>query len=285
MKEYQRQWEECLRIIREKLANDDIYSVWFAPVECECYDGEQNVVLLQVPSIYVYHYLEQYQVRLLSQALGEAFYPGVRLSYRIADGRKELDTLPQGINGTMRSGRMYVAVPDAEKRIRNGLEYFLGSGRPQWLPAYDKVAEWLADNRGRGLLCVGTSGLGKTLLCQKILPVILGNKTVCVSAQEMNSRIDELLSARCVIIDDLGKEPVEAWVNYKKRTPFFELCDAAEQKGILLIVTTNLSTTPVQQQYRRLYPSSIEERYGREVLSRLRATTRMVLFEGSDMRR
>jgi histidinol-phosphate/aromatic aminotransferase/cobyric acid decarboxylase-like protein len=60
-------------------------------------------------------------------------------------------------------------------------------------------------------------------------------------------------------------------VNFKRRTPFYELCDAAESRGILLIISTNLSTNSVKNP---LYPHSIQERYGMDVISRLRANCR-----------
>ena len=98
----------------------------------------------------------------------------------------------------------------------------------------------------------------------------------------MNSRIDDLLKEKCIIVDDLGKEPVETRTYGNRRTPFFELCNAAEQQGKLLIINTNLSTTPTRD---TRYPTSIKERYGEAVLSRLRATVHVVIFEGKDMRK
>ena len=100
----------------------------------------------------------------------------------------------------------------------------------------------------------------------------------------MNTRIDELLTQRCIIIDDLGKEDVEVKNYGNRRHPFFELCDAAEKRGILLIITTNLSTNILPEQYRSIYPDSIEGRYGKEVFSRLRAITRSIAITHDDMR-
>lgn len=276
MENHQQLWERCLQLIRQKV-EERVYDVWFATVECESYDAQQNTVVLSVPSTYVYEYLEQYQVPLLSWALSACFAPGVRLNYRIRrepvrqQPAVEIPSVPQCPRFT---------IPDARERIEKGLQHFLGDDA-RWLPAYDRVAEWLSDNKGRGLLCVGSSGLGKTLVCEHILPVILGRQIRTVTAREMNSQIDELLRERCVIIDDLGKEAVEVKNYGNVRRPFFELCDAAERNGILLIITTNLSTTTVND---ARYPASIEARYGKEVLSRLRATTRVVIFEGEDMR-
>jgi DNA replication protein DnaC len=132
------------------------------------------------------------------------------------------------------------------------------------------------------LLCFGTSGLGKSTICRDILPVLLGkNNVVSVTAIEMGQRIDELLKARCVIIDGLGKEAsVQETVNFRRRTPFYELCDAAVSGGLLLIITTNLATTTVDNP---LYSDSIEHRYGPDVLSRLRAATKAIIFKGKDM--
>lgn len=194
---------------------------------------------------------------------------------------------------------------DPRKELWAGIVYYMGlEGRqPQWLPAYDQVATWLSDNKGRGLICVGTCGLGKTVICQKVLPVLFsrhfGMEVLSVTACEMNARIDELLQYcqrnRIVIIDDLGTEPAEV-VNFgNRRKPFCELVDKAERNGTLLILTTNLRTTMMRLKEdcslgkagdpdprRRI--SSIEERYGIPTLDRLRASTTVVLFTGQSLR-
>lgn len=278
------QWNNATLFIREQLQNDDIYDTWFSGVECERYDESTNTLTLRVPNAYIYKCLEHFCLRILSQALERAYQPGVHLQYRLAQKEPSFsdvaDYLQQfGYRPKVNNRR--ISIMDARKRMEDGLRYFLGEGKYKWLPAYDRIADWLSDNKGRGLLCIGTSGLGKTLICQRILPVILGSNVPSVTAQEMNTRIDELLKERCIIIDDLGKEDVEIRNYGNRRRPFFELCDAAEKNGTLLIINTNLSTTPVRDPR---YPDSIQARYGNEVLSRLRATTKAVLIEGEDMR-
>lgn len=283
-RDYRKLWSDALAMIRERVG-EHVYNVWFRDITAERYDDAQRQLLLSVPCNYVYEYLEERHVQLLSEVLGKTFGPGVRLGYRIAP---QQPAAAQPIEIQRREafgdypGRPHIAVPDAEERLRKGLDYFLGEGRAQWLPAYDKVVRWLTDNKGKGLLCCGTSGLGKTLICQKILPVIFGAGVKSVTAKEMATRIDDLLTERIVIVDDIGKEDSEVWLNYKRRRPFFELCDAAERTGMLLIITTNLSTTPVNDPR---YPQSIQSCYGHEVLSRLRSLTSHVIFEGEDLRK
>lgn len=277
MENYDTLWQQCLQLIREQV-DPHVFDVWFTPIVFESYTPWQNTVMLQVPNRYVYEYLEEVQVSMLTQALAQAFGPDTRLNYRIckepvAVPSIEYPDLPQIVR---------FSIPDARERLENGLKHYLGD-KAQWLPCYDKVADWLSDNKGRGLLCVGTSGLGKTLVCEKILPVILGRKIVTVNAHDLHGRLDELQQQRAVIIDDLGKEDVKHYGQTDRS--FYKLCDCAERQGTLLIITTNLSTTPVDQQYRHLYPLSIQERYGNEVLSRLRATTTVVGFNGKDLRK
>lgn len=163
---------------------------------------------------------------------------------------------------------------------------------PQGLPAYREVATWLSDNNSRGLICVGTCGLGKSVICCQALPDIFqryfdGIEVRVVTATEMNQQIDELLKFcgrhRVIVVDDLGTEAPETVTYGNRRKPFCELVDAAEVTGTLLIITTNLRTTKDTNPSRN-YPS-IEVRYGVPTLDRLRAITKVVVFRGDSLRK
>lgn len=294
-KDYEEKWAACLSMIREKLGEQyhHWFDVWFADVRFEHYDPDAHTLLVQVPSKYVYEYLEMHGVKTIRETARKVFGTDITLQYRILKEPQFADVaayLAQHSAYDTRRDPYNIRVTDAEKRLRDGLHYFL-KGSEQWLPAYDQIADWLQDNKGRGLLCIGHSGLGKTLLCEKILPVILGNggrPIPCVTGPDICHRLDELLKERIVIIDDLGKEPAEATVNYMRRRPFFELCNNAERTGQLLIITTNLATArPASWSADRPWPwpDSIEHRYGQEVLDRLKVITKMVRFEGESMRK
>lgn len=276
MEEYREKWQQCLQVIRQQVGQK-VYDVWFKDVVLDSYDPGKNAVVLTLPHRYVYEYIEEVRASLLKRTLDSAFGTGVSLNYRI---RKE-PAAAMAIEFPPTRQIPQFSIPDASERLEKGLRHYLGDSA-RWLPDYDQVADWLTDNKGRGLLCIGTPGLGKTLICEKILPVILGRKIKTVNARDMGAQIDDLLKERCVIIDDLGKEPPEYKHYGNVRKPFSEICDAAERNGMLLIITTNLSPQPVKNP---LYPDSVEQRYGRDVLDRLHTVVKAVLFKGDSLRR
>ena len=180
----------------------------------------------------------------------------------------------------------HIQVPHAKEALQDGLQYYLGTDY-QWLPAYDKVAEWLTDNHQRGLLCVGDCGLGKTVLCCKVLPVILHHychKVLSVyDATTIGDHLQQAKTDPLIVIDDLGTEPVESIHYGERHIAFSEITDEAEKRGHLLILTTNLTTSTPRGKGTD-YPS-LENRYGIRTLDRLRAITTVVVFKGDSLRK
>ena len=159
---------------------------------------------------------------------------------------------------------------------------------PKWLPCYDSVAAWLGDNQGRGLICVGSCSLGKSVICAQALPSIFHHyfdlEAKVVLATEMNQQIDDLLQycayKRIIIIDDLGTEDPLVVKYGNRRHPFCELVNKAEITGTLLIITTNLRTT----RHDKIDYPSIEAKYGVPTLERLKAITKVAFFQGEGLR-
>lgn len=167
-----------------------------------------------------------------------------------------------------------IGVPDAKNNLWRGISYF--SKQPVWLPEYDEIVAWLTSNDGRGLFCYGNCGLGKTLICGKVIPVLLNyycHKIVsCYDAQQMNANLDAVKSRHIIYIDDIGTENLS--VKYgEKRLAFSEIVDEAEKRGKLLIVTTNLSL------------NEVSEKYGERTMDRLVAITKRVNFIGKSLRK
>ena len=75
-------WDDCLRLIRQNVS-DQVFKTWFEPIVFVSYDEPKSTVLIEVPSLYVYEYLEQNYVRLLAWALTNSFKSNVKLTYRL----------------------------------------------------------------------------------------------------------------------------------------------------------------------------------------------------------
>lgn len=152
----------------------------------------------------------------------------------------------------------------------------------EWLPEYDKIAAWLTDNEGKGLLLSGAPGRGKTLIAQCVIPFIF--KSI---AQKINMPWGmisfhagdfELEDVRKVNnpklfygFDDLGVEQrVDNW-NRSLRL-FDQIVEQAMDHGLLLLITTNLSK------------SQLAERYSSATLDRLYSVTRLIACPGESLR-
>ena len=303
MEDYQQRWNQCLQLIREWLPKDVngaiksddaewVYLTWFAPITFESFDPKTGQLILCVPDAHVANYIEHYRMTVWLLALKKVFGPNVRLGYRVMSAAS---SQPEGyLKGAQPHERLHFTIPDARERLQQELRRAVGPGF-QWLSnptslgdlGYDRIAAWLQDNKGRGLLYIGTTGVGKSVMCCDILPAIIGGrereKIPVMRAEDLRSRLDELKQARCVVIDDLGKEPRKHYG--ETDNSFYDLCEASIQGGPLLIIATNLSTTPVSPQRRQQFPLSIEERYGQEVLDRLAVVCTAVIYSGKSLRK
>ena len=174
--------------------------------------------------------------------------------------------------------RYEIKIQPAEKVLREAFEYFtkkLGIDLV-WLPEYDNVVTWLRDNEGKGLFLHGDCGRGKSLLVRWVIPSIIGayhdRWFTIKTALEMNNCIDDISRRGLISIDDVGTECV--LVDYgNKRLAFAELMDTVERKGLLAIISTNLSG------------DEIEQRYGTRTAERIISSTKRIEFKGESLRK
>ncbi len=76
-------WENSLALIRRSVSEQQ-YNTWFKPIEFVSYKPSTKTLLVQVPSQFVYEYLEQNFVDLLCKVLRQFFGEGIRLTYKVA---------------------------------------------------------------------------------------------------------------------------------------------------------------------------------------------------------
>lgn len=176
-------------------------------------------------------------------------------------------------NGFCKKELTQIHIGEAKEKVEYLMRYFLGD-KYEWQPEYDKVVEWLTDNKGKGLLCSGNVGRGKSLLCANVIPILLNRclklNAIIVDATDLNDPtvFSKVKNNAITVIDDVGIE-----ADYYGTPKFNELVKRAEDFGRCLIITTNLTS------------GEINKRYGERVLSRLLAICECVKFEGSDLRR
>lgn len=206
--------------------------------------------------------------------------------HAIADRNAEISKLVAGIHNAA-YGRWYalvgadslplrLRVPNAEEQFKRWLIEVCTD--PRFIPEYSEVIDWLTDSKSKGLLLTGMAGTGKTLIAKRILPKIIndffGLVPEIVSATELNNNdvFNSMTKKWIKIIDDVGTE--ERFYDYgNNRMMFSELAAVAIEKKHLLIATTNLSDT------------GLEQKYGYAIIDRLRNNMRWVNFYSQSMRR
>ena len=177
-------WDDCLKLIRQNVS-EQIFKTWFEPIVFEKYDETSATLLVQVPSPYVYEYLEQHFVQLMGWALNQSFKANVKLRYRLVvdkannlkqdvDGERPIEIdRPQPITrGNKAPTVLDAAVPqqlnpqlDPKKTFDNFIE-----GDSNKLPR--TVGLSIAEHPGKStfnpFFIFGPSGCGKTHLINAI---------------------------------------------------------------------------------------------------------------------
>lgn len=175
------------------------------------------------------------------------------------------------------SNRVQIQVPNSKEWLQRAMSYFISleDKKMEWLKPYEEVADWLSDNKGRGLLLYGNIGQGKTVLSRLAIPAILLKtlrKVVTVyNVDQMNAKLEEVKTKRIISLDDIGTD--STLNNFgNKREAFAEIMDNAEKTGQIVIISTNLGK------------EGLIKRYGDRVFDRILATTKRVVFKGESLR-
>jgi len=75
-------WEAALALIAQNVSPQQ-FDTWFKPIVFESFNNETKLLVLRVPSSFVYEYIEEHYIDLLSRVLFSAFGQRIRLTYRV----------------------------------------------------------------------------------------------------------------------------------------------------------------------------------------------------------
>lgn len=154
-------------------------------------------------------------------------------------------------------------------------------------PEYERIIDWVMDNRQRGLYLLGNCGVGKSLICEDVLMPLLtlltGRKLVHhTRAQDLYTFLNDYQSERgayvypeVLVVDDIGTSREVYYtdyrgMNYGRIDLLARLVDVAEKEGCLLIITSNLNSRQLQ-----------EAGHDLRTISRLRGLCRVLSFTSS----
>lgn len=175
--------------------------------------------------------------------------------------------------------RPRIAIPNARQELEDAMTAILSSMGEQlvWLPEYNRVADWLSDNHGKGLFMFGNCGRGKSLLARYAIPAIIrafSRRIVSVvdcGSQQVN--IDEILRRKLIVLDDVGVEVDRIDYGTRRNIVVEAINKAQDDPATMLIMSSNLSG------------DAIRDRYGDRIYDRVKYLCYRVAFNGQSLRK
>jgi len=268
-------WDNCLSLIKENVTEQQ-FRTWFAPIVFESYNEDTRTLLVQVPSMYVYEYLEQYYVGLLSKALTRCFGQSIQLTYRIvtdkqhglsqdveAEAPVNIDFPQPVVGGNKAPDILDAAVPqdlnpqlDIHKTFQNFIE-----GDSNKLPRTVGVS--IAEHPGKStfnpFFVYGPSGCGKTHLinaigvrCKEMYPA---KRVLYVSARLFQVQFTDAVRQNKVnefiqfyqTIDVLIVDDIQEWSTATKTLDtFFHIFDHLFRLGKQIILASDRPPVDLQ---------------------------------------
>ena len=267
-------WDNCLSLIKDNVTEQQ-FRTWFAPIVFESYNEDSRTLLVQVPSMYVYEYLEQYYVGLLSKALIRCFGQNVQLTYRVVtdkqhgiaqvvEGEEPVNIEPQQpTNRANKAPDVLDAVAndlnpqlDVHKTFQNFIE-----GASNKLPRTVGVS--IAEHPGKStfnpFFVYGPSGCGKTHLinaigvrCKEMYP---HKRVLYVSARLFQVQFTDAVRQNKVnefiqfyqTIDVLIVDDIQEWATaVKTLDTFFHIFDHLFRLGKQIVLASDRPPVDLQ---------------------------------------
>ncbi len=262
-------WEDCLRLIKEKVAEQS-YKTWFEPIRPLNLEGKE--LTIQVPSQFFYEWLEEHYVHILKFAIDNVIGENAKLSYSVIVDRGEKGNSPYTVNlpnkGSKRPSSQQNSIDYTSPFHLNSVGMEVQQSQLNPNNTFDSYVEGDCNRLARSaglavaqrpgvtsfnpLMLYGGVGLGKTHLVQAIGNEIKNNLPdkfiLYVSSEKFTSQFMDAITKNKIqdfqnfylqvdvlIIDDVqflaGKE--------KTQEIFFHVFNHLHQSGKQIVMTSD----------------------------------------------
>lgn len=259
-------WDNALALIRENVSQLQ-YDTWFRPIVFESFDDAKKTLLVQVPSPFVYEYLEENYVDLLIKVLHRTFCEGIRLNYRVVTDKEhklsqDIESDPADIEQKPRTRANQSPTPlDAaqpqqiDPQLNPHLSfanYIEGASNKLPRSVGQSIAEHPNTTQFNPMFIYGPSGCGKTHLVNAI-----GLRTKQLYPQKrvlyISARLFQVQYTNAVLqnstndfirfyqtIDMLIVDDIQEWISAPKtQDTFFHIFDHLFRNGKRIILASD----------------------------------------------
>ena len=259
-------WDNALALIRENVSQQQ-YDTWFRPIVFESFDESKKTLLVQVPSPFVYEYLEENYVDLLIKVLHRTFCEGIRLNYRVVTDKEhklsqDIESDPADIEQKPRTRANQSPTPlDAaqpqqiDPQLNPHLSfsnYIEGASNKLPRSVGQSIAEHPNTTQFNPMFIYGPSGCGKTHLVNAI-----GLRTKQLYPQKrvlyISARLFQVQYTNAVLqnstndfirfyqtIDMLIVDDIQEWISAPKtQDTFFHIFDHLFRNGKRIILASD----------------------------------------------
>ena len=259
-------WDNALALIRENVSQQQ-YDTWFRPIVFESFDDAKKTLLVQVPSPFVYEYLEENYVDLLIKVLHRTFCEGIRLNYRVVTDKEhklsqDIESDPADIEQKPRTRANQSPTPlDAaqpqqiDPQLNPHLSfanYIEGASNKLPRSVGQSIAEHPNTTQFNPMFIYGPSGCGKTHLVNAI-----GLRTKQLYPQKrvlyISARLLQVQYTNAVLqnstndfirfyqtIDMLIVDDIQEWISAPKtQDTFFHIFDHLFRNGKRIILASD----------------------------------------------
>lgn len=269
---YKELWDSCLRLIRESVSEQQ-YRTWFSHIGYGSYSEDSKTLLLQLPSMYVYEYLEEHYVALLSKVIGTCFGKDVRLNYKLMADKAhnitqevESDTV-SAETGSPAAAQKETGVQNIDPQLNRQQSfnnYIEGASNKLSRTVGISIAEHPGKSTFNPFFIYGPSGCGKThlinaigLRCRELYPakrilyvsarLFQVQYTDAVRRNLLNDFINFYQSLDLLIVDD-----IQEWATEKTVDTFFHIFNHLFRLGKQIILASDRPPVELQGMKDRL---------------------------------